>query len=85
MAGAEPDDGIFYGSDYFDKCYEFAEKLIKDGKAFVATFPRRNIEIQNPNPRRHRKPMRNRSVEENLDLFRRMKAGEFRTVPGHKG
>ena len=33
--GAVPDGGIFYGSDYFDKCYEFAEKLITDGKAYV--------------------------------------------------
>ena len=33
--GAEPSGGIFYGSDYFDKCYEYAEKLIMDGKAYV--------------------------------------------------
>ncbi|HOQ14327.1 MAG TPA: glutamate--tRNA ligase family protein, partial [Bacillota bacterium] len=32
--GAEPDGGIFFGSDYFDACYEFAKKLIKDGKAY---------------------------------------------------
>ena len=33
--GATPDGGVFYGSDYFDKCYEYALKLIRDGKAFV--------------------------------------------------
>ncbi len=33
--GADPNGGIFYGSDYFDKCYEYAEKLIMEGKAYV--------------------------------------------------
>ena len=36
--GAEPTGGIFYGSDYFDKCYEFAVQLIKDGKAYVCSL-----------------------------------------------
>ena len=40
--GADPNGGIFYGSDYFDQCYEYAEKLIKEGKAYVllASLPR---------------------------------------------
>jgi glutaminyl-tRNA synthetase len=77
--GAEPDGGIFYGSDYFDKCYEFAEKLIKDGKAFVCDLSQEEISKYRGTLTQGgtESPYRNRSVEENLDLFRRMKAGEF--------
>lgn len=76
--GAEPDD-IFYGSDYFDKTYEFAVKLIKEGKAYVCN-------LSNDEMREYRgtitepgkeSPYRNRSVEENLELFEKMKNGEF--------
>jgi len=38
--GADPNGGIFYGSDYFDKCYEYAEKLIMEGKAYVDDLTR---------------------------------------------
>jgi glutaminyl-tRNA synthetase len=72
-------DGLFYASDYFDQLYEWATKLIEDGKAYVDDLSAEEI-------RKHRgtltepgkdSPHRNRSAEENLDLFRRMKAGEF--------
>ncbi|MGC1449789.1 MAG: glutamine--tRNA ligase/YqeY domain fusion protein [Candidatus Sulfotelmatobacter sp.] len=72
-------DGLFYASDYFDQLYEWALKLIRDGKAYVDDLSAEEI-------RKHRgtltepgkdSPYRNRSVEENLDLFQRMKAGEF--------
>ena len=72
-------DGLFYASDYFDQLYEWAIKLIKDGKAFVDDLTADEI-------RKHRgtltepgkdSPYRNRSVEENLNLFERMRAGEF--------
>lgn len=78
--GFEPNGGIFYGSDYFDKCYEFAEKLIVDGKAYVDDLSREEMQEYRGNdagkPSRP-SPYRDRSVEENLDLFRRMRAGEF--------
>jgi len=70
---------LFYASDYFDRLYEWAEGLIKAGHAYV--------DDQSPTEIRERRgtltepgrnsPFRDRSVEENLDLFRRMKAGEF--------
>ena len=41
--GADPNGGIFYGSDYFDKCYEYAEKLIKEGKAYVDDLTREEM------------------------------------------
>jgi len=70
-AGLEP----FYASDYFDQIYEYAVVLIKKGKAFVCDLtPDETDEY-----RRHGKasPFRDRSVAENLDLFTRMKNGEF--------
>jgi glutaminyl-tRNA synthetase len=71
--------GIYYGSDYFDKCYEFAIKLIKDGKAYVDDLsPEEMREYRGTltEPGRN-SPYRDRSVEENLELFERMKNGEF--------
>ena len=77
---ADPTGGIYYGSDYFDKCYEFACKLIKDGKAFVCDLSQEEMAqyrgtLTEPGKE---SPYRNRSVEENLDLFERMKNGEFK-------
>ena len=77
--GAYPDGGVFYGSDYFDKCYEFAVQLIKDGKAYVCDLTAEQMReyrgtLTEPGTD---SPYRNRSVEENLDLFERMKNGEF--------
>jgi glutaminyl-tRNA synthetase len=77
--GAEPTGGIYYGSDYFDKCYEYAVKLIKDGKAYVddlSADEMREYRGTLTEPGKE-SPWRNRSVEENLDLFERMKNGEF--------
>ncbi len=76
--GADP-DAIFYGSDYFDKCYEFAVRLIKDGKAYVCDLSAEQMReyrgtLTEPGKN---SPWRDRSVEENLDLFERMKNGEF--------
>ena len=77
--GAEPTGGIYYGSDYFDKCYEYAVKLIKDGKAYVDDLTADEMReyrgtLTEPGKE---SPWRNRSVEENLNLFERMKNGEF--------
>jgi len=77
--GCEPSGGIYYGSDYFDKCYEFAVKLIKEGKAYVCDLSADEMReyrgtLTEPGKE---SPYRNRSVEENLELFERMKAGEF--------
>ncbi|MBE6564862.1 MAG: glutamine--tRNA ligase/YqeY domain fusion protein [Ruminococcaceae bacterium] len=77
--GAQPTGGIFYGSDYFDKCYEYAVKLIKEGKAYVCDLsPEQMREYRGTltEPGKN-SPYRDRSVEENLDLFERMKNGEF--------
>ncbi len=82
--GFDWEDRLYYASDYFDKLYEFAIDLIKKGKAYVDDLSGEEI-------RRYRgtltepgkeSPYRNRSVEENLDLFERMKKGEF--PPGSK-
>ena len=77
--GADWEDRLYHASDYFDQLYEYAEQLILAGKAYVCSLTADQI-------REHRgtltepgreSPYRNRSVEENLNLFRRMKAGEF--------
>lgn len=71
--------GIFYGSDYFEKCYEFALGLIRAGKAFVCDLSAEQLREYRgtlTEPGRN-SPYRNRSVEENLDLFTRMRNGEF--------
>ena len=77
--GCEPTGGIFYGSDYFDACYEFAVKLIKEGKAFVCDLTAEEMRAYRGTLTEPGKnsPYRDRSVEENLDLFERMKNGEF--------
>ncbi len=77
--GCEPNGGVFYGSDYFDKCYEYAVKLIKDGKAYVCDLnadEMREYRGTLTEPGKN-SPYRDRSIEENLDLFERMKNGEF--------
>jgi glutaminyl-tRNA synthetase len=77
--GYDWEDREYYASDYFETLYEYAVQLVKEGKAYVDSLSAEEI-------RRHRgtltepgkeSPYRNRSVEENLDLFQRMKAGEF--------
>ena len=77
--GAIPNGGIYYGSDYFEQCYQYAEQLIKEGKAYVCDLSREEMQEYRgtlTEPGRP-SPWRDRSVEENLDLFRRMRAGEF--------
>ncbi len=77
--GALPDGGIFYGSDYFEKCYEYAEQLIQKGRAYVDDLNQEEMREYRgtlTEPGRE-SPYRGRSVEENLSLFRRMRAGEF--------
>lgn len=77
--GFDWENRLFYASDYFEQLYQFAIRLVKDGKAYVDSLSADEI-------REHRgtltepgkeSPYRNRSVEENLDLFMRMRAGEF--------
>ncbi|MHA7111687.1 glutamine--tRNA ligase/YqeY domain fusion protein [Sunxiuqinia elliptica] len=72
-------DREFFASDYFDKLYEFATKLIKEGKAYVDDQDAETISSQKGTPTRPglESPHRQRSVEENLDLFVRMRDGEF--------
>lgn len=77
--GAIPDGGVFYGSDYFDKCYEYAVKLIKDGKAYVCDLSADELReyrgtLTEPGKE---SPYRNRSVEENLRLFEKMRDGKY--------
>ena len=72
-------DNVYYASDYFDFLYECAVKLIKKGKAFVCDLtPQEQREYRGTLTEPGREsPYRNRSIEENLDLFERMKNGEF--------
>ncbi len=76
-------DREFYASNYFDQLYEWAEELIKKGKAYVDDQSAEEISRQRSNPKDPtapgiESPYRNRSVEENLNLFRRMRNGEFK-------
>ncbi|MBV7269130.1 glutamine--tRNA ligase/YqeY domain fusion protein [Winogradskyella luteola] len=68
-----------YSSDYFDTLYEWAIKMIKDGKAYVDSQSSEAMAEQKGTPTQPgtNSPFRDRSVEENLDLFQRMKSGEF--------
>ncbi|MCB0282102.1 MAG: glutamine--tRNA ligase/YqeY domain fusion protein [Calditrichae bacterium] len=77
--GFDWEDREYYASDYFDQLYEYAQLLIKKGKAYVDDLPADKIRelrgtLTEPGTE---SPYRNRSVEENLDLFQRMHAGEF--------
>ncbi len=70
---------LHYSSDYFDQLYEFAEHLINQGKAYVESLSAEEIREQRgtlTSPGQN-SPYRDRSIEENISLFRRMKAGEF--------
>lgn len=72
-------DNLYNASDYFDVMYECAEKLIKEGKAYVCDLSAEEIRLSRGSLTEPGKesPYRDRSPEENLNLFRRMKAGEF--------
>ena len=77
--GFDWEDRKYFASSYFDKFYEIAVKLIKEGKAFVCDLtPEEMREYRGTlSAPGKESPYRNRSVEENLDLFERMRAGEF--------
>ena len=77
--GAEFGDRLFFGSDYFEQMYQWAVELIKKGKAYVCDLSAEEVSktrgsLSEPGKN---SPSRDRTVEENLDLFGRMKAGEF--------
>jgi glutaminyl-tRNA synthetase len=77
--GADFEDRIFYASDYFAQMYDWAVDLIKKGKAYVCDLTAEEVSktrgtLTEPGKE---SPYRNRAVEENLDLFARMRAGEF--------
>jgi len=77
--GFDWEDRLYYASSYFEQYYQVALKLIRDGKAFVCDLPAEEMRqyrgtLSTPGKE---SPYRNRSVEENLDLFERMKNGEF--------
>lgn len=76
--GFDWDDRFYYASEYFDKMYECAEELIKKGLAYVCELtPEQMREYRGDLNTPARSPYRDRPIEESLDLFRRMKAGEF--------
>jgi len=77
--GFDWEDRIFYASDYFDQLYDFAVQLIKSGKAYVCDLSAEEIRQYRGTLTEPGKdsPYRTRTVEENLELFERMKAGEF--------
>lgn len=77
--GFDWEDRLYYASDYFDKLHDFAVQLIQKGLAYVDDQDAETISSQKGTPTRPgvESPFRNRSVEENLDLFQRMTNGEF--------
>ncbi|MEP0985721.1 glutamine--tRNA ligase/YqeY domain fusion protein [Ekhidna sp.] len=78
--GFDWEDREFFASDYFEQLYEMAVKLIEKGKAYVCDLSQDEFNEIKGTPTKNGKhsPFRNRSVEENLDLFARMRAGEFK-------
>ncbi len=77
--GVDWEDRLFFASDYFERMYELAIDLIKSGKAYVCDLTPEELKLTRGTPTRPGtpSPYRDRSVEENLDLFERMKNGEF--------
>jgi len=77
--GFEWDDRLYYASDYFEQMYRYAELLIRDGKAYVDSLSADEIREYRGSltSAGRNSPYRNRPVDENLDVFRRMRAGEF--------
>jgi glutaminyl-tRNA synthetase len=78
--GFDWEDRLYYASDYYEQLYQFAVQLIKMGKAYVCSLSANEIReyrgtLTEPGKE---SPYRNRSTEENLDLFKRMRAGEFK-------
>ena len=79
LTGEEPSGGVFYGSDYFETCFECAVQLIKDGKAYVDDLTQEEMREYRGSLTEPGKesPYRDRSVEENLQLFQDMRDGKF--------
>jgi len=77
--GFDWEDRLFYASDYFEQMYEYAVQLVKAGKAYVCDLsPEETREYRGTLTKPGKdSPYRNRPIEENLDLFQRMRAGEF--------
>ena len=77
--GADWEDRLFFASDYFQQMYDYAVELIKQGKAYVCDMTAEQMSAARGTPTEPGTPSpgRQRSIEENLDLFARMKAGEF--------
>ena len=76
--GFDWDDRFYYGSDYFEQTYQYAEELIQKGLAYVCELtPEQFREYRGDLTRPATSPYRDRPMEESLDLFRRMRAGEF--------
>ncbi|OHB60283.1 MAG: glutamine--tRNA ligase [Planctomycetes bacterium RBG_13_46_10] len=77
--GWDWDDRLYFGSDYFEQMYQYAIQLIKAGKAYVCDLTADEVRDYRGTLTKPGKesPHRNRSIEENLELFERMKAGEF--------
>ena len=77
--GFDWEDRLFYASDYFEQLFQFAVQLIKAGKAYVCSLNADEIREQRGTLTEpgQESPYRNRSIEENLDLFKRMRSGEF--------
>ncbi len=77
--GFDWEDRLYYASDYFEQMYDYAVHLIKEGKAFVCDLTAEEVRQYRGTLTEPGKdsPYRNRPVAENLDLFRRMRAGEF--------
>lgn len=71
-------DGLYYASDYFEQLYQWAEQLISEGKAYVCDLSPEEVAKGRGDLKGGKEsPYRNRTVEESLDLFRRMRGGEF--------
>lgn len=79
LTGEEPNGGVFYGSDYFETCYECAVQLIKDGKAYVDDLTQEELRAYRGTLSEPGKesPYRSRSIEENLRLFEEMREGKY--------
>lgn len=79
LTGEQPNGGIYYGSDYFETCYDCAVALIKAGKAYVCDLSQEEMRAQRGTLTKagQNSPYRDRSVEENLKLFEGMRNGEF--------
>jgi glutaminyl-tRNA synthetase len=77
--GYDWEDKLFFASDYYEQLYQFAEQLIRDGHAYVDSLNEEEIRAYRGTVMEagRNSPYRDRTVEENLDLFRRMRAGEF--------